>query len=89
VTNTPMTWIALSLPFMLLAVFVALGPIIWAVHHEARHGRGAPERASAASSVVRVPSPPDVAQFTVCAVCSAMVVDGDAHAQALHELTSV
>lgn len=84
VTEEPMNWITLSIPFMTLAVAVALGPIIWAIVHETRHGRGEPARSAESPSVGTPRLDPRLSEVTVCPHCSSVVADAEAHIRAIH-----
>ena len=76
--------IILSIPFMALAVVVALGPIIWAIAHEARHGRGDPARPAHVAATETLQFDPRLSSVTVCAHCSSVVADAEAHVRAVH-----
>ena len=76
-------WNAGTIPFVLVAIVVATGPVIFMTHHSIRNGHLAslPDHA-------RVPVPEDPAKFgwTVCPDCKAVVTDHSGHFDSVHDL---
>ena len=83
-----MIWIALCLPLMILGVAIAILPLVWAMAHERRSGGNEVSRAELPEPVTSVPVERADAELTVCAVCSSVVHDVDAHFRAVHRLAA-
>jgi hypothetical protein len=70
-----------TVPFVIVAVLVATGPVIYMLVHSIRHGHvashpdGTPPRRS----------DPQKFGWTVCSHCSAVVVDHLEHMRAVHQ----
>ncbi len=79
--------IAGSVGFCLVAIFVATGPVVFMTHHSLRHGHVASKPDGTPDDRPR----PDQAAadghgWSVCPACSAVVVDGERHRVAAHQL---
>ena len=86
--DTTMIWIALCLPLMILGVVIAILPLVWAMAHERRWGSNEVPRVEMAEPVTAVPVENANAELAVCAVCSSVVHDVDAHFRAVHRLAA-
>jgi len=83
-----MIWIALCLPLMIVGVAIATLPLIWAMVHERRFGSGDRPGGDLAAPMSSLPMERPVAELNVCAVCSSVVTDVEAHVRAVHRLAA-
>ncbi len=75
-------WNAGTIPFVLVAILVATGPVIYMTHHSFKHGHVA----SLPDGVT--PPAADPAQFgwSVCPECKAVITDHSLHTEVAHQL---
>ena len=78
--------IALTILLGSLAILVATGPLIYAIHHSMRYGHVAslPDHAP-----TQLQEDPSDFGWSVCSQCQSVVVDVDDHVAAVHQLTTV
>jgi uncharacterized membrane protein len=88
VVDTVMIWIALCLPLMIVGVAIATLPLIWAMVHERRFGSGERPCGDRAAPIASLPMERPVAEMSVCAMCSSVVTDVEAHVRAIHRLAA-
>ncbi len=79
-------WNQGTIPFVIVAIFVATGPVIYMTVHSFRHGHVA---SLSDQALVPVPANPNDFGWTVCSECKAVVVDPMEHSRAVHQLTGV
>ena len=74
-------WNEVTIPFVILAIVVATGPVIYMTHHAFRHGHLA-----SLSDHARVPVHADPQQFSwaVCSDCKSVVTDPVEHMRVVH-----
>lgn len=82
-----MSWLAICIPLMVLAVAVATVPLAYATHHQHTYGHHGsdPYRRDAPRSAATSPGP--IGASTVCPKCTALVVDQAMHDSSVHALT--
>ena len=78
-----MTWIAICIPLMIIAIAVATVPLVWAMVHQHRYGSSDGPRRSGTEASIR-PTSMAPAASNVCTVCSAVVADVLGHRRAIH-----
>jgi hypothetical protein len=69
---------------MILAVAIATVPLIWAMHHEHRHGADESPRIDVADVVSATPTAALPGDWSVCPECSAVVFDQGLHEETFH-----
>jgi len=75
-------WTAWAFPFVVLAILVATGPVIYMTHHSIRFGH---HPSPPDGGRVRERADPEGFGWTVCSHCKAVVIDSAEHMQAVHQ----
>jgi hypothetical protein len=82
-------WNAGTVPFMIVAILVATGPVFYATYHSLRYGHLYSNKSSLYAREADVAKNPEQFGWKLCTECKAVVVDLVEHHSAVHEYSTV
>jgi hypothetical protein len=77
-------WTAFTIPFVLVAIVVATGPVIYMTYHSFKHGHVASPPDHARALVPKEAKDPQTFGWATCPECKAIVTDALEHGIAVH-----
>lgn len=81
-----MAWLAICLPLMVVGVTIATAPLVYACHHQHRHGTHGSDPYSREATRAAATSAEKIGSHNVCPNCAALVVDQATHDSSMHAI---